>query len=69
MCETLRTAARGGTAWAVWRGRASRGPCIIVDIGYMADKKQRQRAIKKIVFVWLIAGIDAGVFHLATERS
>jgi len=35
----------------------------------MADKKQRQRAIKKIVFVWLIAGIAAGVFHLGTERS
>jgi mono/diheme cytochrome c family protein len=34
----------------------------------MADKKQRQRAIKKIVFVWLIAGTAAGVFHIATER-
>jgi len=34
----------------------------------MADKKQRQRALKKIVFVWLIAGTVFGVFHIATER-
>ncbi|HXL23536.1 MAG TPA: cytochrome c [Candidatus Dormibacteraeota bacterium] len=34
----------------------------------MADKKQRQRAVRKIVFVWLIVGIAFGVFHLATER-
>ena len=34
----------------------------------MADKKQRQRAIKKIIFVWLIVGTAVGVFHIATER-
>jgi len=34
---------------------------------FMADKKQRQRAIKKIVFVWLVAGTAFGVFHIATE--
>jgi mono/diheme cytochrome c family protein len=34
----------------------------------MTDKKQRQQAVKKIMFVLLITGTVTGVLHIATER-